>query len=82
MNGLLKFYGSITLAFKIIIANIVIFMDFESYMLLSVFKIKQLCLQSQLHLLTMKASQELNQPSRIKTVHVSAPYEDNALGTR
>lgn len=57
-------------------------MNFGTYMLLSVFKIKQLCLQSQQHLLTMKASQEVHLASNIKTVHVRAPYEANALSTR
>ena len=57
-------------------------MNFGSYRLLSVFKIKQLSLQSRQHLLTTKPSQEVNQASRIKTVRVSAPYEANALSTR
>lgn len=57
-------------------------MNFGNYMVLGVFKIKQLCLQSQQHLLTTKASQEVNLASHITAVHVSAPYEANALSKR
>ena len=51
-------------------------------MVLGVFKIKQLCLQSQQHLLTTKASQEVNLALHMKTVCVSAPYEANTLSKR